>query len=202
MKKDKRMKLFAFLALGAAVLFAGLAFAQTGGYQLGDKVSSFSLKNSKNQTTSLQDFAGARALVLVFTNNQCPYAKLYENRLVSLADSYAGKGVQFVFVNPSAGDTGETLENMASKNFSFPYLADEGQKISAQFGATKTPEVFVLHNTGGDFVLKYKGAIDDNPQLESGVKSAYLQKVIDEVLANKTVTTLDKRATGCLIRKY
>lgn len=190
-------------SLVTALFLSVGAFAQSGGYQLGDKVANFSLKGSNNQTTSLADFANAKTVVVVFTNSNCAYAKLYENRLVNLASSYADKGVQFIFVNPGLGDGSETLEAMAAKKYSFPYLADQEQMLSKQFGATKTPEVFVLHNTNDGFVLKYKGAIDDNPQLESGVKNYYLRSVIDSVLANKTVATLDKqRATGCLIKKY
>lgn len=190
--------------LGTALLISASALAQSGGYKLGDKVADFTLKGSDNKSVALSDFAKSRTVVLVFTTNNCPYAKLYENRLVALSNSYAGKGVQFIFVNPSIGigDGSETLQEMASKNYNFPYLADEGQKLSGRFGATKTPEVFVLHNTNGEFVLKYKGAIDDNPQVADGVKANYLKNVIEEVLANKTVATLDKRATGCLIKKY
>jgi len=192
-----------YIASLATALFLSVgAFAQSGGYQLGDKVADFSLKGSDQQATSLSSFANAKTVVLVFTNNQCPYAKLYENRLVTLASTYASQGVQFVFVNPGVGDASETLEDMAAKKYSFPYLADEGQTLSKQFGATKTPEVFVLQNNGGSFVLKYKGAIDDNPQVASGVKNNYLKNVVDAVLANKAVATADKRATGCLIRKY
>jgi len=193
-----------FASLAAAILLSISAFAQSGGYQLGDKVADFSLKGSNNQATSLSDFASSKTVVLVFTSNQCPYAKLYEKRLVNLANSYGSKGVQFVFINPGvgSGDGSETLADMAAKNYSFPYLADEGQKISTQFGAAKTPEVYVLNNNNGTFILKYKGAIDDNPQLETGVKNFYLKNVLDEVLANKTVTLLYKRATGCLIKKY
>lgn len=191
------------LALLATALFLSVAaFAQSGAYKLGDKVADFSLKGSNNQATSLQNYADSKAVVLVFTNTQCPYSKLYENRLVSLANSYAGKGVQFIFINPSVGDNGETLEGMAAKKYSFPYLTDEGQAVSKRFGATKTPEVFVLQNEGKDLVLKYRGAIDDNPQVESGVKNFYLRSVIDSVLANKTVATLERRATGCLIKRY
>lgn len=191
-------------SLAAVIFFSVNAFAQSGGYRLGDKVADFSLKGSNNQPASLSDFASANTVVLVFTNNQCPYAKLYEKRLVALANSYGSKGVQFVFINPGvgSGDGSETLADMAAKNYSFPYLADTGQKVSAQFGATKTPEVYVLRNNNGTFALKYKGAIDDNPQLESGVKNFYLKNVLDEVLANKTVTSLDKRATGCLVKTY
>lgn len=186
----------------AAFLLTAYAFAQGGGYQLGDKVANFSLQGTNQQTVSLADFANAKTVVLVFTNNQCPYAKLYENRLVTLASTYANRGVQFIFINPGAGEGSETLEEMSAKNYSFPYLADSGQKISRQFGATKTPEVFVLHNTGDSFVLKYKGAIDDNPQVESGVKNYYLRGVIDDMLSNKPIAAGDKRATGCLIKKY
>ncbi|MCJ8165177.1 thioredoxin family protein [Pontibacter sp. E15-1] len=189
-------------SFATAFLLSAGAFAQSGGYQLGDKVANFSLKGSNQQTTSLSDFASAKTVVLVFTNNQCPYAKLYENRLVTLASAYASQGVQFVFVNPGVGDGSETLQDMASKKYTFPYLADEGQSLSKQFGATKTPEAFVLHNTGGEFVLKYKGAIDDNAQVESGVQNYYLKNTIDAMLANKTVSAGDKRATGCLIKKY
>ncbi|GAA4444559.1 thioredoxin family protein [Pontibacter saemangeumensis] len=189
-------------SLATALLLSVGAIAQSGGYQLGDKVADFSLKATNNKNTSLSDFANAKTVVVVFTNNQCPYSKLYEGRLISLASTYAGQGVQFLFVNPGVGDSSETLEAMAAKNYSFPYLADEGQRLSKQFGATKTPEAFVLQNSGGEFVLKYKGAIDDNPQVASSVKNYYLKNVIDAVLANKTVATLEKRATGCLIKKY
>jgi peroxiredoxin len=194
------MKYLAFLA--AALLLSAGAYAQNGGYKLGDKVSDFALKGSDNKNVALNDFAKSTAVVLVFTNNQCPYSKLYENRLLNLANAYAAKGVQFMFINPGEGDGKESFQEMASKNYNFPYLADEGQKISTHFGATKTPEVFVLHRSSEGFVLRYKGAIDDNPQVEEGVKNYYLKKVIDDVLANKTVVTLDKRATGCLIKKY
>ncbi|TPE44671.1 thioredoxin family protein [Pontibacter mangrovi] len=184
-----------------ATLLTISAFAQSGGYQVGDKVADFSLQSTDGSSVSLSNFASAKTVVLVFTNNQCPYAKLYENRLVTLASSYGAKGVQFVFINPGAADPGETLQDMASRKYR-PYLADETQEVSRQFGATKTPEVFVLHNDGGEFTLKYKGAIDDNPQLESGVKNFYLKSVIDELLANRPVSAGDKRATGCLIKKY
>ena len=196
------MKYLASFAVAFMVTYS--VFAQGGGYQLGSKVADFTLKDSQNKAVSLNDFANSKTVVLVFTNNQCPYAKLYENRLVTLSSTYAAQGVQFIFINPGVGlgEGSEKLEDMATKHYSFPYLADEGQKVSQQFGATKTPEVFVLHNTGNSFVLKYKGAIDDNPQVEAGVKNNYLKSVIDEVLANKPVTTADKRPTGCMIKRY
>lgn len=182
------------------------ALAQSG-YQLGAKVENFSLKDSKDKTVSLKDFTDRKTVVVVFTNNLCPYAKLYENRLTTLSKSYAGRGVQFIFINPSVNqpDGGESLQDMAARasagNYNFPYLADEGQKTSSRFGATKTPEVFVLHNLGGDFVLKYKGAIDDNPQAENFVKEFYLKNAIEALLKDQPPQSVDRRATGCMIRR-
>lgn len=188
-----------------ALLLSFSAFAQSG-YQLGQKVNDFSLKDSKGQEVSLSNFKDLKTVVVVFTNNHCPYAKLYEKRLINLNNLYQDRGVRFVLINPTLGEAGETVEEMAQKvnsgNFHFPYLADEGQLVSRAFGATKTPEVFVLHNVNGEFVLKYKGAIDDNPQLESGVKENYLKGAIEAVLNNRNVDAFDKRATGCLIKKY
>lgn len=167
-------------------------------------MANFSLKDANNRSVSLSDFAKSKTVVVVFTNNQCPYATQYENRLLTLSSTYSGQGVQFLFINPggSMGNSDELLKEIATKNYNFPYLADDSQKVTAQFGATRMPEAFVLNNNNNEFVLKYKGAIDDNPQAEASVKNKYLKNVIDDVLANKTVTTLDKRATGCMIKKY
>ena len=190
-----------------ALLVSFGAFAQSG-YQLGQKVNDFTLKDSKGQDVSLSNFKDLKTVVVVFTNNLCPYAKLYEKRLISLNNIYQDRGVRFVFINPAVGveDGGETVADMAKKvnesNIHFPYLADEKQAVSQAFGATKMPEVFVLHNANGEFVLKYKGAIDDNPQLETGVKENYLKNAIDAVLSNRNLDAFDKRATGCLIKKF
>ena len=188
----------------ALLLTVTAAFAQTGGYQLGQKVPNFTLKDAQNKPVSLTDFNSAKTVVVVFTNTLCAYSKLYENRLLSLSRSYADKGVRFIFVNPTVSleEGGETMQQMAEKQYSIPFLADENQRISNQFGATKTPEVFVLHNVNNEFVLKYKGAIDDNPQVEDYVKDNYLKNAIDAILTNQTVKGFDKRATGCMIRKF
>src|SRR5688572_11076831 len=118
-----------------ALLFLSVsALAQTG-YQLGQKVNDFSLKDSKGQDVSLSNFKEMKTVVLVFTNNECPYAKLYEKRLVNLNNLYQDRGVRFVFVNPAIGqENGETVADMAQKvsdsNMHLPYLADEGQAVS------------------------------------------------------------------------
>ena len=184
--------------LGFILLTAPRLWAQTGGYQVGQKVENFTLLTEANQ----------KAIVLVFTNKLCPYSQLYEARLQQLNDQYTGQGVKFLFIAPAIG----TAQSEAAKNIlpntgtttaaGFSYLSDPDQKVGRQFGATKTPEVFVLQPQNGAFILRYKGAIDDNPQLATSVKEKYLRNALDAVLTNQAPSLPEKRATGCTIKRF
>jgi len=198
------MKKIYMLAL--AVLLSSSAFAQNG-YQIGAKVEDFTLKNEQNQSVQLSSFNDAQVVVVVFTSVKCPYAKSYEARLQSLDQTYSARGIRFVYVNAAIGlDEGAAPKaqpdgaNTAAQDF--PYLIDEGQQLSKQFGATKAPEVFVLQNTADGFHLRYKGAIDDNPQVPSYVKQKYLANALDNLIAGRPVATADQRATGCMIKRF
>ena len=71
------------------------------------------------------------------------------------------------------------------KVFTFPYLMDDGQKIYPQYGATKTPHVYILEKTTKGNIVKYIGAIDDNYQDAAAVKTKYAENAIDALLAGK-----------------
>ncbi|RDC66524.1 redoxin domain-containing protein [Adhaeribacter pallidiroseus] len=174
--------------------------AQTGGYQIGQQVAAFSLQTEANQKIALGDYAGSKAVVVVFTNAHCPYAQLYQKRLQQLNGEYSGKGVQFLFIQPAISTDNTTPTTIAASNF--PYAIDVNQKISQQFGATKTPEVFVLQPESGTFTLRYKGAIDDNPQVENYAKEPYLKNALEAVITNQTPAITQKRATGCSIKRF
>ncbi len=148
---------------------------------------------ANGQTVSIRDFKGAKNIVLLFTSNVCAYDAYYTERLKSLFTAYSGS-VQFILVN-SYLEPEEAPEKMKAKydlwGFDIPYLADKDQAWMKTFGAKKSPEVFVLDPSG---TVIYSGAIDDNPQLSSGVKESYLKKVLD---GNKVANT---RTVGCSIR--
>ncbi|WP_181305620.1 redoxin domain-containing protein [Rufibacter sp. XAAS-G3-1] len=194
-----------YFTLLLALAFTSTAFAQTG-YRLGAKVDNFTLKDAQNQSVELSGFKDAPVLVVVFTSVSCPYAKLYENRLQNLSQTYAGKGARFVYVNTNIGlEEGSQTDKAQPDRPSpakFPYLVDEGQQLSKRFGATKAPEVFVLQNSADGFYLRYKGAIDDNPQAENYVKQRYLASALDALLAGRSVANAEQRATGCLIKRF
>ena len=86
------------------------------------------------------------------------------------------------------------------KGFTFPYLFDDGQKIYPQYGATKTPHVYILQKTNKGNIVKYIGAIDDNHSDESAVKDKYVENAVDALLTGKEIKTKTTKAIGCSIK--
>jgi peroxiredoxin len=191
------------------LLFSSTLFASAQNpYVLGDKITDFTLLDvTSNGNFQLSTLSEKQIVVIIFTSNDCPYSKLYEERILKLASQYADKNVQFVLVNPNNPQSSpeDNTQNMKAKaqarSYSLPYLADPQQKLATRFGAIRTPEAFVLKNINGNFILKYKGAIDDNPQVNSDVHSFFLRDAIDALLNHDTIKVSEMRATGCLIKK-
>jgi peroxiredoxin len=188
-----------------ALVFVNVhVFAQ--GYKPGDVASDFSLKNIDGKMVSLNDFKNAKGIVVIFTCNHCPYAVMYEDRIVALNNKYASQGFPVVAINPNdvSKQPSDSFENMQKraqeKNFTFPYLYDESQKIASAYGALKTPHVYLLKKSGQLFTVEYIGAIDDNPQDASGVKNRFLETAIEELKAGKSVTNKSAKAIGCSIK--
>jgi len=189
------------------VLLIILALTEASSHQ-DTTIENFTLVNAiDHSNVSLDDYATSKAVVIIFSSPSCAFSKIYEDRLFSLANEFKGKEVSFLLINPnnpnsSPDDNESSMATRAKeKGYPFPFLIDGDQKIAHLFGATKTPEAFVLKNLNGSFVLKYKGAIDDNPQLASEVTSFYLRDAINAVITHAPVKIAEKRATGCMIKK-
>ncbi|TGV01250.1 thioredoxin family protein [Flavivirga rizhaonensis] len=176
------------------------------GYKIGDTAEDFSLKNVDGNMVSLSDYKDAKGFIVTFTCNTCPYAVMYEDRLIALNNKYASKGYPVIAIMPNNTDVkpGDNLEAMKarakSKGFTFPYLIDEGQKVYPKYGATKTPHVFLLQKTDGGNVVKYIGAIDDNYKDASAVKTKYVENAVDALLEGKEVKQTETKAIGCSIK--
>jgi len=203
----KTIKIFAF------VLLAGLVSAFTyknmdaaAGYKVGDIATDFSLKNIDNKKVSLKDFKDAKGYIVIFTCNHCPYAQAYEDRIVALDKKYKKQGYPVIAINPNnpekqKEDSFDLMKVRAKeKGFTFPYLLDEGQKIYPQYGATKTPHVYILQKTSKGNQVKYIGAIDDNYGDEKAVKQKYVENAVDALLKNKEVAVKETKAIGCSIK--
>jgi peroxiredoxin len=171
------------------------------------RVENFSLPDAKSgKTISLNDYGNHKAVVVLFTNNHCPYSRLYEERFRALVKEYGGKDVAFLIINPndpreSKDDSMEAMQEKARKwGVDIPYLTDQQQQVAKMFGASKTPEVFVLSNTPNHFTIVYSGALDDNPQVAEDVRQHYAKQALDAVLQGKAVSTPHKRPVGCMIK--
>jgi peroxiredoxin len=91
-------------------------------------------------------------------------------------------------------------ERAKEKAFTFPYLFDEGQKVYPQYGATKTPHVYLLQKTKKGNIVKYIGAIDDNYNDPSAVKVKYVENAVNSLLDGKEIEVKTTKAIGCSIK--
>lgn len=199
MKSVKRIVVFIF------VMVSNWAIAQSG-YQVGDKIDRFKLKNVDGNMVSLDDYKDSKGLIVTFTCNTCPYAQLYEQRIMALDKQYAPKGYPVVAIMPNnpkvkPGDSFEAMQKRANDmGYTFPYLIDAGQTVYPKFGATKTPHTYVVENTKKGFVVRYIGAIDDNYQDASAVKQKYVEAAVNALLNGRSVSISETKAIGCTIK--
>jgi hypothetical protein len=168
------------------------------------QVANFSLTNVINsKVVSLDSYPSCAGVAVIFTSNSCAFDEYYRSRIDKLSKEYQDK-VPVLLVN-SSPDPLETVDNMTRKaqqlNLNIPYLADKDQMLMQKLGASKSPQVFLLKNVGGKFSIVYRGALDDNPQVEADVRHAYLKDAIDILLTNQKIATPEVRPVGCTIRK-
>jgi len=200
-----------FLLATGILAVVGILFmnasSDVGGYEVGDYAMDFELTNIDGQTVSLADYSDAKGFIVVFTCNTCPYAKMYEKRIMELDQEYKAKGFPVIAINPNdvSQQPGDSMAEMqarsTSKGYSFPYLRDDKQKITAAYGATKTPHVYVLNKeSASKYKVEYIGAIDDSPRDASDVSQAYVGDAVDALLNGTKPSITTKRAIGCTIK--
>jgi peroxiredoxin len=190
--------------LAVSMLAFSLAHA---GYKVGDKAADFKLKNIDGKYVSLADYPDAKGFIVVFTCNTCPYARAYQDRIIALNNKYKKKGYPVVAINSNDTDI-KPEDNLAGmkerakeKGFTFPYLKDANYEVFKEYGATRTPHIFVLTKQGWDLVVSYIGAIDDNYQDASAVKEPYVANAVDALLANRQPDPNFTKAIGCTIKQ-
>ncbi len=173
------------------------------GYKVGDKATDFKLKNIDGNMLSLSDFTDVKGFIVTFTCNSCPYAVMYEDRLIDLHRRYADKGYPVVAINPNYPEVkptdgfAEMKVRAEEKSFPFPYVFDEKQEVYPQYGATKTPHIFLLDK---DLVVQYIGAIDDNARDASAVKVKYVENAISALEKGEKPDPNFTKAIGCSIK--
>lgn len=198
------MKRYLFLIMISGILLS--AKKPVAEYGIGDAAADFSLPGVDGKKVSLADYGDAKGFIVVFTCNTCPYAKAYEDRIIALDKKYKSLGYPVIAINPNdpviqPKDNMEAMKARAKeKGFTYPYLLDEGQKVYPQYGATRTPHVFVLKKDGDKNIVKYIGAIDNNYEDASQVSDRYVEEAVDNLLIGREVARSKTVAIGCAIK--
>lgn len=198
------MKKLIFIAI--AIFTTSITMAQSG-YEVGDKAKDFKLKNVDGNMVSLADYKDAKGFIVIFTCNHCPYSVAYEDRIISLDKKYKAKGFPVVAINPNdpaiqPQDSYEKMQERAKeKGFTFPYLLDEGQMVFPEYGATRTPHVFLLEKESDDLIVRYIGAIDNNHTDASEADEKYVDEAVNALLKGDSPEVDFTKAIGCSIKK-
>jgi peroxiredoxin len=145
---------------------------------------------------------GAAATVVYWTCNHCPYALAWEDRMHAVSRDYGGRGVRTLAINSNdaeryPADSGEAMtERVATEDWPHPFLLDESQGVARDWGAERTPHVFVLDS---DLAVRYQGAPDGDYEDESR-NAEWLREALDAVLAGQEVSQPETEAVGCTIK--
>ena len=175
---------------------------EIGGYKIGEVATDFSLKNVDESMISLASFKEAKGYIVAFTCNECPFSKMYEDRLIELHNNYASKGYPVVAINPNSPenekeDFAAMQKRAKEKSLPYPYLVDDGQKIYPQYGAVRTPHVFLLDK---DLKVQYIGSIDDNAKSPEDVKVKYVENAIEALEKGGKPDPNYTKAIGCPVK--
>lgn len=176
------------------------------GYKIGDNATDFSLIGTDDKMHSLSQYPDAKGFIVIFTCNHCPYVIAYEDRINALDAKYKPLGYPVIAINPNDASVQpeDSLDLMKvraqEKGFTFPYLVDENQEIYPQYGATKTPHVFILQKENGNHIVKYIGTIDDNYEDANDVSERYVEDAVDALLKNEPIKQTETVAIGCTIK--
>ena len=152
---------------------------------------------------SLNDAKGKNGLLVIFSCNACPWVIAWEDRYVELADTYKDKGVGIVAINSNETqfENVDSMEEMQAhakeQGYNFYYTMDNGSKLASEFGATRTPHIYLFDKKDK---LVYRGAIDDNARKPDQVENTYLADAIDNMLAGSAIDPAATKALGCAIK--
>ncbi|AFZ71510.1 thioredoxin family protein [Natronobacterium gregoryi] len=170
-----------------------------------DEPPAFELEGTDGETYTLESFADAEALLIVFTCNHCPYAEAKFDLLNDLASEY--DDVAVVGINPN--DAEEYPEDSMEKMREYvsdghiqydAYLRDASQEVAEAYGAVCTPDPFLFARADGTFRLVYHGRLDDAPNPDDEPSRFHVREAIDAVLEGESVDLEWHPSRGCSIK--
>ncbi len=171
--------------------------------KIGDKAPDFVLKGIDGKLYTLNDFKDAKALLIIFICNHCPYVKAKQETIVNLQEKYKDKGLVIVGINSNESENypEDSFDGMVQtakeKNFNFVYLHDETQEVGKSYGASCTPDPFLFD---AEQKLVYHGRLDDALEPGQTPTIADMDEAIAAVLEGKKPKHEFLFSIGCSIK--
>ncbi len=172
---------------------------------IGDQAPAFELPGTDGKQHSVSEAPqpGVRATVVYWTCNHCPYALAWHDRLIAVANDYGEQGVRFLAINSNdpAKKPDDSFAAMKERvktegNWPHPYLYDDSQQVAKDYGAKKTPDVYVFDE---EMRLSYHGAPDADYE-DASQEAAWLRAAIDDLLGGRRVEMAESEPVGCTIK--
>lgn len=201
-------KLPLFFSAIATALLLTPALARADSATLGNEVPNFTLQGADGKPHSLASYKG-KFIVLEWTNPQCPFVQKFYNSgtMQKLQKEETAKGVVWLRVNSGAPGHEGTQTAVQAASYekskhvaSTETLLDPTGKVGHEFGATNTPQMFVINKKG---ILIYAGGIDNKPSTdEADIATAknYVTAALDEAMAGKPVKDASAPPYGCSVK--
>ena len=169
----------------------------------GDKAPDFGVAATDGKTYTLASFGNAKALVVFFTCNHCPFVLGSDEVTRATVERFRDKGVAFIGINSNSekthpdDDFAHMVERMKTHRFPWVYARDKSQEVARAYGALRTPHFYVFDR---DRRLVYTGRGVDNPRNAAQSTVNDLERALDDHLAGRPVRTPLTNPIGCNVK--
>ncbi|MDO8366146.1 MAG: thioredoxin family protein [Saprospiraceae bacterium] len=184
-----------------------MAYTESNMIPLGTQAPDFTLPDpATGKTVNLLEIAaGAKATVVMFLCNHCPYVLYINPEIVRIVAEYKAKGVAFVGINSNDAEAhpedgpDKMPAHAESVGYDFAYLYDETQEVARAYDAACTPEFYVFDQ---NFKLAYRGQLDPSRPKRNPIASTGedLRSALDAVLDGKPANPVQRPSGGCNIK--
>lgn len=166
---------------------------------VGKPAPDFTASDETGAAHKLSQYRG-HALVLEWTNSECPFVERHysADTMEKLAMTLGASDVVWLAVNSTYSNTpADTMAWRKEQGFSYPTLQDPDGTLGHRYGARTTPQLFVIDAAG---VLRYDGAIDDDPYGKSDKPVNYVGSAVQALLAGGAPDPSETKSYGCSVK--
>lgn len=160
----------------------------------------FTLKDQDGNEVSLSDYKG-RIVVLEWMNYDCPFVvpRYEKGDFKKMHEKFAGNDIVWLAVNSTHYSTAKANKDFIEKyTVPYPILDDHKGKVGRMYGATNTPQVFLINKEGQ---IVYRGAPDNAHRGDvPDDYQPYLENALNELLGGKEISEASTKPIGCTVK--